>query len=389
MPDFVCFHKAIREERLDGWLFVNFAHRDRLTDTLLSLDPTSVATRRWFYFIPAQGNPLKLVHTLERSILDGLPGETEVYASFAELKSALSRLSGLRLAILCDPTLQVLSTFDAASADLIRSMGIETVSAASIVQRVHGLLDARGIESHERAARALYASVHKAWAFVEGAFARGTPPTETAVRDYLLAILDEAGLITDSPPIVASGPNAGNPHYSPTGSGRTLADDEILQFDIWAKEPSGIYADISWVGFTGPRVPERAETRFAELIAARDLVIPALEAALSSETSPTGADLDRLVRTRLAERFPLSAIRHRTGHGIDTECHGTGVNLDSVEFPDHRRILEGSCFSVEPGIYFEDEGYRTEIDIYIRDGKPIVSGGSIQQTLLKFQDRNP
>jgi Xaa-Pro aminopeptidase len=389
MPDLVRFQKAIREERLDGWLFVNFAHRDRLTDTLLGLDPASVATRRWFYFIPTQDNPLKLVHTLERTILDGLPGATEVYASFAELNEALSRLSGLRVAILCDPTLQVLSTFDAASADLVRSMGIETVSAAPIVQRVHGLLDTRGIESHERAARTLYKSVHKAWTFLESAFARGTPPTETAVRDYLLALLDESGLITDSPPIVASGPNAGNPHYSPNGNGRTLEGDEILQFDIWAKEPGGIYADISWVGFTGTRVPERAETRFAELIAARDLVFPALETALSSGTSTTGADLDRLVRARLAERFPPSAIRHRTGHGIDTECHGTGVNLDSVEFPDHRKILEGSCFSVEPGIYFDDEGYRTEIDIYIQDGKPIVSGGSIQQTLLKFQDRNP
>jgi len=389
MPDLVRFRKAIREENLAGWLFVNFAHRDRLTDTLLDLDPASVATRRWFYFIPAQGEPVKLVHTLERSILDGLPGEPAVYSSFAELKDALSRFAGLRVAILCDPTLQVLSTFDAASADLVRSSGIETVSAASIVQRVHGLLDAQGIESHERAARVLYASVQKGWAFVESAFARGTPPTETAVRDYLVTLLGESGLEADSPPIVASGPNAGNPHYSPSGNGRTLARDEILQFDIWAKEPGGIYADISWVGFTGSCVPERAETRFSELIAARDLVRPALEAALASGKAPSGADLDRLVRARLLERFPPSAIRHRTGHGIDTECHGTGVNLDSVEFPDSRLILEGSCFSVEPGVYFEDEGYRTEIDIYIQGGKPIVSGGGIQRELLKFQDRNP
>lgn len=389
MSDLVRFQKAIREENLAGWIFVNFAHRDRLTDTLLGLDPASVATRRWFYFIPAQGEPVKLVHTLERSILDGLSGTTVVYSSFVELKDALSRFSGMRVAVLCDPTLQVLSTFDAASADLIRTVGIETTSAASIVQRVHGLLDARGIESHERAARILYASVHKAWAFVESAFAQGKPPTETAVRDYLVTLLEESGLVTDSPPIVASGPNAGNPHYSPSGSGRTFVRDEILQFDIWAKEPGGIYADISWVGFTGTSIPCRAETRFSELIAARDLVFPALEAALASGNPLSGADLDQIVRARLLERFPPTAIRHRTGHGIDTECHGTGVNLDSVEFPDHRLILEGSCFSVEPGIYFEDEGYRTEIDIYIQDGKPIVSGGSIQRELLKFQDRNP
>lgn len=388
MFDLAHFQKAIREENLAGWLFVNFAHRDRLTDTILDLDPASVSTRRWFLFIPATGEPHKIVNTLESSILDGIPGTTTVYFSRIELETELRALAGKRVAILSDPTIQVLSTFDASSADLIHSSGFETTSAASLVQRIHGILDDRGIESHNRAARVLYAIIGKAWTFVENAFSHGTLLSEAMVQKYLVTLLEEAGLESDHYPIVASGANAGNPHYDIEGTGSIIERETILQFDIWAKEPGGIYADISWVGFTGRTIPDRAGKRFAALIAARDLVAPYIESAFRRGVKLTGAELDRLVRSYLLERFPPEAIRHRTGHGIDTECHGTGVNLDSVEFPDTRAILEGSCFSVEPGIYFADEGYRTEIDIYIQDGKPVVSGGAIQQTLLHFQDKN-
>lgn len=388
MLDLARFQKAIREEHLAGWLFVNFSHRDHLTDTILGLDPSSVSTRRWFLFIPATGEPLKIVNTLESSILDGIPGTTRVYFSRVELEAELTALAGKRVAILSDPTIQVLSTFDAASADLIHSSGIETASAASLVQRIHGVLDDRGIESHNRAALCLYAIIDKAWTFVENAFDQGLPLSEAMVQKYLQSLLQEAGLVSDHAPIVASGPNAGNPHYDVNGAGSIINRETILQFDIWAKEPGGIYADISWVGFTGRTIPERARKRFADLIAARDLVAPFIESSFRKGVKPTGAELDLLVRTSLLERFPPEAIRHRTGHGIDTECHGTGVNLDSIEFPDTRTILEGSCFSVEPGIYYNDEGYRTEIDIYIQDGKPVVSGGAIQQNLLHFQDKN-
>ena len=304
------------------------------------------------------------------------------------MKRKLRILAGKRVAILSDPTIQVLSTFDASSADLVHSSGIETASAASLVQRIHGVLDDHGIASHNRAARCLYAIINKAWTFVENAFDQGLPLSEAMVQKYLVTQLKEAGLECDHPPIVAAGANAGNPHYDITGTGSIIERETILQFDIWAKEPGGIYADISWVGFTGRTIPDRARKRFADLIAARDLVAPFIASSFHKGVKPTGTELDLLVRSFLLERFPPDAIRHRTGHGIDTECHGTGVNLDSVEFPDTRAILEGSCFSVEPGIYFDDEGYRTEIDIYIQEGKPVVSGGAIQQTLLHFQDTN-
>ena len=385
--------KAIREEHFDGWFFVNFAHRDTLTDRLLELDENAVSTRRWLYFVPASGLPLKIVHAIEKDILDRLPGKRIEYIGRNSIESILSEFSGRRCAILSDQYIQVLSTFDASSADLLHFCGIETASAAPLVQRVRGILDDRGIASHEKAAAELYAIIHGAWEMTETAFKNGQSLHEGDIQDYILDCYNAAGLISDGPPIVASGSNSGNPHYSVPGlsgtgtcRGRKIGTEEVVQFDIWAKYPDGIYADISWAGFTGYTVPEATERRFAAVVAARDLVNPAIEAAFSDGRRINGSEIDRIVRSYLLEWYPEKTIQHRTGHGIDTECHGSGVNLDSFEFPDTRCILEGSCFSVEPGLYFADAGFRTEIDIYIQAGKPVVSGGQIQQTLLKFQE---
>jgi len=305
----------------------------------------------------------------------------------------LRNLAGLRVAVLCDPDIQVLSTMDAASLQLIQSCGIITVSAASLVQRSKGLLDDRGIAAHEKAAGILYRIVSDSWQLVRTAFHTGQPMYESTIQSFMLQQIAAAGMITDHPPIVAAGPNSGNPHYSiPTDitgdnrAGRRLEAGDVVQFDLWATYPAGIYADISWICYCGTVVPPEIQNRFNTAIAARDLVKPAIETAFARGQPITGADLDVLVRSFLIERVPAEALRHRTGHGIDTDCHGSGVNLDSVEFPDHRVVLEGSCFSVEPGIYFPDAGFRTEINLYIHHGKPVLSGGERQLTILTLQE---
>lgn len=376
--------EAIRGESLDGWLFCNFQHRDRLTDSLLDLDQSIVSSRRWLYFVPSRGEPLKIVHSIEQNILSSLPGKTERYSERTDLETILARFTGLTCAILSDPYLQVLSTVDASSAALFASCGIHTVSAATLIQRIRGVLDSKGIQSHERAAALLYRIVHDAWNFVSASFASGAPAYEVDIQEFMLNALKQAGLVSDHPPIVASGPNSGDPHYSiPVGTrGRQLTSGDVIQFDIWAKELDGIYADISWIGYCGPVVPEHIASRAATIFQARDLVKPAIERSFAAGRDITGKNLDELVRSFILERFPSDAVRHRTGHGIDSECHGSGVNLDSIEFPDERKLLEGSCFSVEPGIYFSDSGFRTEIDIYISQGLPVVSGGPIQTELL-------
>jgi hypothetical protein len=387
--------EAIRRENLGGWLFSTLHGRDTLSISLLGLDPLPKNSRPWHYFVFAHGRPCKIVHAIEKDILESLPGETFVYASREDLVSllravVLPRLKGGALACQYSPELPVLSFLDHGTALLLESQGFRLGSSASLVQRFGGLLDETGRASHGQAARDLYAVVASVWAKLEKAMSAGeVSVSEGTVLSWILEELEADGLAASPGLIVAAGPNSGNPHYGPPprpGEGRRVGKDEIVQLDIWAKKktPGAVYADISWVGFTGKTPPARCAGDFAALVRARDSAVEFIAARLAAARAVRGMDVDAHVRELLAGAGYGGNLRHRTGHGIDTKVHGCGVNLDGVEFPDERLLLEGSCFSVEPGIYFEDYGMRSEINVIIQDGRPVVSGGEPQRELLRF-----
>jgi Xaa-Pro aminopeptidase len=269
---------------------------------------------------------------------------------------------------------------------LLETAGFKTLSSASLIQRFRGLLDSGEIRFHEEAAEHLYAVIQTVWAELKAALGEGRRVYESEVAGWILREFDSRELESGHSPIAAAGPNTANPHYSVSGEGRCINRDEAFQFDIWAKKnvPGGIYADISWVGFTGRDIPARMEKDFSVLAEARDSVVRFIAESFSSGKNVRGADADAQARSFLTRAGYGAALRHRTGHGIDREVHGSGVNLDSLEFPDHRFLLEGSCFSVEPGIYFEDYGLRTEINIVIQGGQPLITGGEPQRELLHF-----
>jgi len=379
--------KAIRDEGVDGWLFYNFRHRDRLADEILGLDPGSTSSRPWVYVVPADNPCQRIVHTIEKEILDSLPGDTVVYSGRDTFISALETLGGRRWGVHLSEILPIISFLDAGSAALMEKAGLILVPADSLVQRLKGLLDQAEVESHKRAAAGLYEIVEKSWVEIQTAWRTGKPIREGDVRVFMLEGMKTRGLTTDHPPIVASGANAGNPHYDFSGTGAVLKPGDIVQLDLWAKEnkPDSIYADISWVGVFAEQASPAQERAFSDLIAARDLAIAYITAELEQGRRPTGAAVDAEVRKYLISAGYGGALRHRTGHGIDTECHGSGVNIDSVEFPDKRLLLDGACFSIEPGLYFDDFGLRTEIDVYIQNGKARVSGATPQRTFLSFQ----
>ena len=114
---------------------------------------------------------------------------------------------------------------------------------------------------------------------------------------------------------------------------------------------------------------------------ARDELIAFLNRELPGRRV-TGEEADRISRECIHRHGYGDYIIHRTGHGIDTLPHGYGVNLDSIEFPDSRPFMEGSCFSVEPGIYLDSFGMRTEINAYIRENRALISGGKIQREII-------
>jgi Xaa-Pro aminopeptidase len=377
--------EAIRAEKLDGWLFCNFQHRDQLSDAILRLDPAVGNSRYWIYAVPAQGEALAIVHHVESNRLNGLPGKKTFYMSREEFIAALKVLAGKRWGVHISPTLPAVSFLDAGIAATFRSAGLILEPAEGLVQRFKGLLDQEGIASHERAAVILYDAVELVWDAAKKAFTDKRPLYEGELRRLLMGNLEQHGLISDHPAIVAAGANAGSPHYNFTGDeGALIREGDVVQFDLWAKEqsPGAIYADISWIGVYAPAPEAKVEKAFTDLIEAREGAYHFIEDEFKSSCIPTGAMVDKITRDILIGKGYGAALKHRTGHGIDTECHGSGVNIDSVEFPDTRLLLEGSCFSLEPGIYFSDFGLRTEIDVYIHGNRPVISQGERRQFTL-------
>jgi len=376
--------EAIREEGLDGWLFYNFHHRDPLADELLGLSVDSTNSRPWFYMVPERGAPVKLVHAIEAFILDSLPGTKVLYSGKEQLNQSLRQFAGKTLAAHRDNNLPVISFLDAGTTENLAHAGIQVVSAASLIQRIKGLLSEEDLESHKRAALGLYEIVEETWQVVSEHFHTNKMLYEGDIQRLILSGMEKRNLITDHPPIVAAGAHAGDPHYEVSGKGSPVVKEEIIQLDLWAKESAqrAIYADISWVGFYGTEIPSPLMTIFQDLVDSRERALDYINENLTRGIRPTGAAVDREVRKLLIDRGYEGAIKHRTGHGIDTECHGSGVNIDSIEFPDNRKLLDGACFSIEPGLYFNDYGFRTEIDVYIYQNHAYISGKERQFTLL-------
>ncbi|MDR0879067.1 MAG: aminopeptidase P family protein [Treponema sp.] len=384
--------EAIRGEQLDGWLFCNFHHRDALADELLHIKAGAVNSRLWLYAVPAAGEPVRIVHAIEEGALAHLPGTQVSYRSREELFERLAPLGGKRWAVHISDTISAVSYLDAGTAANFEKAGLILVSAASLIQRFKGLLTVSETEAHEKAALQLGEIVGAAWAKVEEFYAAGKELYEGDIQDVMTAEMKNRNMITDHPPIVAAGKNSADPHYEIVPArgerrGKLIQENEVIQFDLWAKAADGIYADgiyadISWIGVYGTSASAAAEKAFAGLISVREGTIRFIEQEFAAGRPLTGAGVDRKAREILFDLGYAEAIRHRTGHGIDTEVHGSGVNMDAVEFPDSRLLLEGSCFSLEPGIYFSDFGMRTEIDVYIQGGRPVVSGKDRQFALL-------
>lgn len=380
---------AVRRSGCAGWLFYNVYHRDQIADAVFGIDPDATNTRPWLALIRADGAVLKLVHDIEAGALDHVGGTTWRYASRARFTEQLARLAepGSVLAAQCSATVPRLATLDHGAARLLEQAGFTLRPSEELVQWTLGGLSGAQLASHDRAAQALHRIVADSWQRIAAAFGAGRPVREGEVRDRIMAAFAEQGLVTDHAPIVAFGVHSADPHYSPAGAGAALAAGQVVQLDLWCKEPApgSVYADISWIGVAARRPTARQQQTFAAVRAARERAVTFLAGAAAAGRTVSGSDVDRACRQELAGRGLLSAVRHRTGHSIDTDLHGSGVNLDSFEFPDQRPITEGSCFSVEPGVYFPGEfGMRTEIDVTVRGGRPVTSGGPAQDALLRL-----
>ncbi|MCL6565389.1 MAG: Xaa-Pro peptidase family protein [Acidobacteriia bacterium] len=379
--------KELRAARIDAWLLTDFYHRDPISYRVLGL-PAGLAKRRWFYLIPARGEPRKLVHRIEAGALDALPGQKTLYAGLEELNAGLARLlRGVRtVAMQYSPRLAVpyVSLVDAGLVELVRSVGPRVVSSADLVQLFEARWTSRQLASHRAAGRKVDSIMQAAFRRAAEFVRRGRRLTEYDLQRWILEQFERSGLISDDPPIVAVGPNSGNPHYEPQPHGsRPIRRGDLLLLDIWAKTraPDSVYYDITWTGYLGAAVPEHCAKIFRIVRQARDAAVALVQQELAAGRTVRGFEVDRAARTVIEQAGYGRYFVHRTGHNIGTEVHGAGANMDSLETHDTRRVIPRTCFSVEPGIYLPSFGIRSEVNVYV-DGRRARLTGPAQQEIL-------
>jgi Xaa-Pro aminopeptidase len=381
--DLTAMQQALAADGIDGWLLYDFRGLNPIASELTGAGHRSghLATRRWYYLISAAGEPRGLVHAIERGALDHLPGVVSRYAGRDQLERELrNMLSGMtRVAMEYSPLCAIpyVARVDAGTIELIRQCGVEVVSSGDLIQRFAALWDASAIDTHRRASEKLYRIKDRAFEAIAHRLSAGDPTTEYDIQQAMVGWFRQEGLVSDSEPNVSAGPNAGNPHYLPTSSSnRAIRPGEIVLLDLWGKLESrgAVFADITWVGYVGTRPPEPYVAAFAAVVAARDAAIALVQSSVAAGHQVRGWQVDRAASDVLRRAGYGGQLLHRTGHSLGESVHGNGVNMDDYETHDDRRLLPGTGFTIEPGLYFDDFGVRSEINMIVFDHDAPVTG---------------
>jgi Xaa-Pro dipeptidase len=384
MPlDVAAVQQALRAEGLDGWLLYDFHGSNPIAARLIgTADAGKMTTRRWFYLVPAAGEPKGLVHAIERKTLDAMPGEKTAYAGRQQLDIELTRLlTGMKRIAMeysRECAIPYISRVDAGTIELVRGRGIEVASSGDLVQRFEAVWDDYALATHRSASRALYRIKDRAFETIARRVRDGEAMTEFAIQQQMAAWFEEERLTSDSSPVVAAQENAGDPHYLPTvRRTRQIRANELVLLDLWGKskdDPRAVYADITWVGYTGETVPNEMARAFEAIRSARDAAAGLVQDAARDHRDLRGWQVDRAARSVLEQAGFGERILHRTGHNLGRDVHGNGVHMDDYESHDDRRLLPGTGFTIEPGLYFDSFGVRTEINLFYGQREALVTG---------------
>ena len=377
---------ALRADNLDAWLLYDFRGINPIAADVTAVNRQGghLATRRWYYLIPATGEPRGLVHAIEKNSLRHLPGTTERYAGRDQLDAGLRRLlTGVRrVAMEYSPRCAIpyVSRVDAGTIELVRQCGVEVVSSGDLIQRFSAVWSAAAIATHEAASAKLYRIKDRAFDAIARRLRDGAATTEYDIQQLMAGWFRDEALVSDSDPNVSAQENAGNPHYLPTAAAhRPIRRDELVLLDLWGKldAPGAVFADITWMGFTGSRVPQRFADAFSAIARARDAAVALVQQSaqhVSQGRELHGWEVDRAASSVLRDAGYGDRILHRTGHSLGETVHGNGVNMDDYETHDDRRLLPGTGFTIEPGVYFDDFGVRTEINMIVREHDATITG---------------
>lgn len=381
--------RALEEDGFDGWLLYDFHGSNPIATQVAGLAGSGkMATRRWYYLIPASGEPRGLVHAIERHNLDSLPGDKQPYAGRQQLDAGLRQLlEGVkRVAMEYSPgnNIPYLSRVDAGTIEAIRELGIEVGSSGDLVQRFEAIWTDAAYKTHVAASEKLYTVKDRTFELIRERMRSGGALNEYEVQQRMIGWFQELGLKVEQPNVSAQ-ENAGNPHYMPARDGsRAIRPNELMLIDLWSKlpTPGAVFADITWVGYTGTQVPDEFAKAFAAAAAGRDAAVELVQSSTSSGADLRGWQVDRACRDVIDRAGYGDLFIHRTGHSLGEEVHGNGVHMDDYETRDDRRLIAGTGFTIEPGVYNDRFGVRTEINMFVGEREATVTGPLQKEIVL-------
>src|SRR5689334_16459496 len=382
--------RALQQDKLDGWLFYSFRGSDPISENILRLDHAKFTTRRWFYFVPAKGTPQKIVHAIETGTLDSLPGDKHIYLPWQQLHQTLrDTLKGIKkVAMQYSPlnAIPYISRVDAGTIELIRSFGVDVVSSADLVQVFEAVWTQEQLETHLYAARHMREIVDEIVKEVRRRVQSNSGATEVEVQQFILEEYERRDLTAGHPPIVAINAHSADPHYAPNlEDNLPMKKGDFLLVDMWSKRkvPHAVYDDITWTFFIGDSVPPEQQKIFNVVRDGRDASIKAAQKRYPTGEILYGWQIDEEARQSITKAGFGEYFLHRTGHSIHEEVHGNGANIDNLETQDSRRLMQGTCFSIEPGVYLKGNfGVRSEVDMYLSEKEAIVTGLPIQTEVI-------
>lgn len=379
---------ALREQGLDGWLLYEFHHINPVPVALLGLGKT---TRRAFVLIPAEGEPVAMIHAIEASSWRHWPFERASYSGWRDMEEKLGDLVGShdRLAMEVSPGAAVptLDYVPAGIAGLLLEHGVEIASSGDLVSAFHSVLSSQQLEDHRRAAVIVKNTARAAFERAAEAIRSGMPTNEGALSEWIVEELQSHGLVDQVSCIVAIGPRASDSHYAPIGDGETIHRGDLLLIDLWGAFPGSVAADQTWMGIMASEVDPRTQEVWEAVRDARDAALDFLRTRFEAGEDVMGLEVDDVSRGVISDRGYGDYFVHRTGHSIDIDLHGSGPNLDNLESRDERKLLPGVAFSVEPGIYVTDDiGVRSEVNVYWGADGPEITPDGYQTEIFTLLD---
>lgn len=361
--------ELLKEHQIDGWLIYDFRHLNPLGNHFLEIADDTHLSRRFFYWIPAEGEPVKIVHTIEAHVLEHLPGEKRIYLRWNELidqlKILLEKVSCVAMEVSPGGMMPTVSYVDGGTVDLVRSCQVEVISSAPFLLHFTAALDSRQVAMHKEAAKILTDITEKTWGWIPSQ----EKVTEYDVSKYILDLMQKNGCKSEGLPICAVNENSSNPHYLATvSSAKEIRAGDYVLIDLSCRkdDPNGIYADITQLGFLGKNPPEKQQEIFSIVYKAQEVATDFIKRRFENGEIVKGFEVDEVCRKVIIDAGFGEYFTHRTGHNMGKNCHGDGTNLDELETFDERPLIPRSVYTIEPGIYLPGEfGVRLEHDLYI------------------------